>query len=499
MSSTPGSATTSTTGSAAQTTGSAAEFAEGWELVVGLEVHVELATVTKLFCSCANRFSVEPNSDVCEVCLGLPGSLPVMNAKAVEFAMRLGRALQCDVNPAVMARKNYFYPDMAKDYQITQYDRPTCTDGRVLLDDGTQVRIERAHIEEDAAKIVHSGGDGRINAAAYALVDYNRAGVPLVEIVTRPDIRSVAAARACVKELRAVLTAIRVSDAKMEEGSLRVDANVSVRPSGSAGLRKRCEIKNINSLRSLSRAIDYEARRQIDLYAGGEAPRQETRHWDEAAGRSTPGRSKEDADDYRYLREPDLAPLTPAVDDLAAIDASLPLLPAARRSRLAELSSAAGDVLSSLVERGQDDLAVAVIAAGADPDKALVRIQNDLAVSDWSKVTPDGLAALLAMESAGDLSATQARQILADMVEQGGEPAALAAARGFEAMADDELEALLDRIIADHRGEWERFVLGDDADRKKMQGFFTGQVMRATKGQADGRAVAESLARRSGA
>lgn len=472
------------------------EFSEGWELVVGLEVHVELATVTKLFCGCANRFSVEPNTDVCEVCLGLPGSLPVMNAAAVEFAMRLGRALRCDVNAAVMARKNYFYPDMAKDYQITQYDRPTCSDGRVELDDGTVVGIERAHIEEDAARIVHAGGDGRIRAAAYALVDYNRAGVPLVEIVTRPDIRSVDAARDCVKELRAVLVAIGVSDARMDEGSLRVDANVSVRPSGSAQLRKRCELKNINSLRSLGRAVDYEARRQIDLYANGEAPRQQTRHWDEAAGRSAPGRSKEDAEDYRYLPDPDLAPLIPSAGGVAAIDAALPLLPAARRDRLAGMSSAPADVVASLVERGQDDLAVAVIEAGADPERALTRIQNDLAVSDWSRVTPALLAALLEMESAGDLSATQAKQVLADMVEQGGEPAVLAAARGFEAMAADELEALLDSVIADNSAEWERFCAGDPVDRKRMQGFFTGQVMRATGGQADGKAVAESLARR---
>ncbi len=460
---------------------------------------MELATVTKLFCGCANRFSAEPNVDVCEVCLGLPGSLPVMNAAAVELAMRLGRALGCDVNPAVMARKNYFYPDMAKDYQITQYDRPTCSDGRVALDDGTVIGIERAHIEEDAAKIVHAGGDGRIGAAAYSLIDYNRAGVPLVEIVTRPDIRTVAAARDCVKELRALLVATGVSDARMEEGSLRVDANVSVRPSGSAELRKRCELKNINSLRSLGRAIDYEARRQIDLYAGGEAPRQETRHWDEAAGRSTPGRSKEDADDYRYFREPDLAPLVPSAADVAAIDAALPLLPAARRARLAGLSSVPSEVVASLVERGQDDLALEVISAGADADKALTRIQNDLAVEDWSGLSPESLAELLRMESAGDLSATQAKQVLADMLETGGDPAALAAARGFEALADDELEALLDGLIAENPGEWARFVGGDETDRKKMQGFFTGQVMRATKGQADGKAVADSLARRASA
>jgi len=473
---------------------------EGWELVVGLEVHVELATRTKLFCGCANEFSTDPNTNVCPTCLGLPGSLPVMNERAVAHAMRLGRALGCEVHPSVMARKNYFYPDMAKDFQTTQYDQPTNRDGELVLGDGVVVGIERAHIEEDAGKTTHVGGDGRINDATYSLVDYNRAGVPLVEIVSRPDIRTVEHAKAYVSELRDILLAIGVSDAKMEEGSMRVDANVSVRPIGSDELRTRCELKNINSVRSLGRAIEYEARRHVDLYESGDAPRQETRHWDEDGGRSTAGRSKEDADDYRYFQEPDLVPLAPSAGEVAAIDAAMPMLPAARRVRLADRSSVAPEVVSTVVERGQDALAMAAIERGADADKVLTRIQNDLAVDDWSAVTGESLATLVAMESGGELSATQAKQVLADMAAgaHDGDPRAIAAAHGFEAMESDELEALVDGLIAENPDEWSRFCGGDDGDRKKMQGFFTGQIMKATRGQADGRAVAELLGRKAG-
>ena len=262
---------------------------EGWELIVGLEVHVELDTATKLFCGCVNRFGAEPNTNVCPTCLGLPGSLPVMNERAVELAMILGRALGCEVNRSVMARKNYFYPDMPKDFQTTQYDQPTNSEGHLELADGFVVGIERAHIEEDTGKSIHVGGGGRINDAVYSLVDYNRAGVPLVEIVSKPDIRTIEHARNYVEELRAIVVATGASDARMEEGSIRVDANVSVRPHGSSELRTRCEIKNINSLRSLGRAIEHEALRQIDLWTTGSGPQQQTRHWDEDAGRTTHG------------------------------------------------------------------------------------------------------------------------------------------------------------------------------------------------------------------
>ena len=462
-----------------------------WELVVGLEVHVELSTATKLFCGCANRFGDEPNTNVCPVCLGLPGSLPVVNAAAVDFAMRLGRALGCEVRPAVFARKNYFYPDMPKDYQISQYDQPTNTDGQLELADGHVVGIERAHIEEDTGKTTHVGGGGRIHDADYALVDYNRAGVPLVEIVSRPDIRTAEQARAYVRELRAILLSIGVSDARMEEGSMRVDANVSVRPAGSDELRTRCEIKNLSSLRSLGRAIVYEAQRHVDLWSGGERPRQETRHWDEAGGRTTPGRSKEDAEDYRYFQDPDLVPLSPSAERIAAIDAALPPLPAARRAAL--VAAGAGAISASdaalLVERDQDGLVRAAVGAGVEPGLTATRVCNDLAVDDWSRVTPDRLAELITLESAGQLTATQAKQVLAEMVEEGEAPAAIADRRGFQAMAGDDLAVTVDQMIVGNPDEWQRFCSGDDADRKKLAGFFIGQVMRATKGRADGAAV----------
>ena len=472
---------------------------EGWELVVGLEVHVELSTATKLFCGCANRFGDQPNTNVCPVCLGLPGSLPVANTAAVTFAMRLGRALDCEVRGATFARKNYFYPDMPKDYQISQYDQPTNVDGRLELPDGHVVGIERAHIEEDTGKTTHIGGGGRIHDADYALVDYNRAGVPLVEIVSRPEIRTVEQARTYVRELRAILPAIGVSDARMEEGSMRVDANVSVRPAGSDELRTRCEVKNLSSLRALGRAIAFEAQRHVGLWSSGERPRQETRHWDEAGDRTTPGRSKEDADDYRYFQDPDLVPLAPPGETIAAIDAALPPLPAARRSELvaAGRGAVSAEDAALLVERGQDGLVRDAIAAGAEPGLTATRVSNDLAVDDWSNVTPDGLVAVVDMETSGRLTATQAKQVLAEMADGGGAPEAIAQRRGFQAMAGDDLAAVVDRVIADNPDEWTRYCAGDDTDRKKLSGFLTGQVMRATRGQADGAAVNRLLREKS--
>ena len=471
---------------------------DGWELVVGLEVHVEMSTATKLFCGCVNRFGDEPNTNVCPVCLGLPGSLPVVNEAAVDFAMRLGRALGCEVRPAVFARKNYFYPDMPKDYQISQYDQPTNTDGRLELPDGHVVGIERAHIEEDTGKTTHIGGGGRIHDADYALVDYNRAGVPLVEIVSRPDIRSAGQARAYVRELRAILLAIGVSDARMEEGSIRVDANVSVRPAGSDELRTRCEIKNLSSLRSLVRSITFEARRHVDLWSSGDRPRQETRHWDEAGGRTTPGRSKEDAEDYRYFQDPDLVPLAPSAETVAAIDAALPPLPAARRAELVAAGQGAVPAPDAalLVERDQDALVRAAMAAGADPGLTATRVCNDLAVDDWAKVTPGSLAELITMESAGRLTATQAKQVLVEMVEAGEAPAVIAERRGFQAMTGDDLSTTVEQVIAENPDEWARYCSGDDADRKKLAGFLTGRVMRATRGRADGAAVNRLLQER---
>src|SRR5262245_817141 len=304
-----------------------------WETVVGLEVHAELATASKLFCACPNEFGGEPNTHICPVCLGLPGSLPVLNEQAVVFALRVAEALHLRVpEHSVFARKNYFYPDMPKDYQTSQYDAPITIDGWLEVD-GARIGITRAHLEEDTGKTQHMGGGGRIHDAEYSLVDYNRAGVPLLEIVSEPDIRSAEQAKRYVEELRAALLAIGVSDVKMEEGSMRVDANVSVRAPGSTEFGTRCELKNLNSLRSLLRAIDYEADRQWDLLESGEKVLQETRHWDEEGGRTLSGRSKEEAHDYRYFPEPDLVPVAPSDQMRAYVRDNMPELPAARRAR----------------------------------------------------------------------------------------------------------------------------------------------------------------------
>lgn len=468
---------------------------EHWELVCGLEVHVELSTATKLFCGCANEFGAEPNTNICPTCLGLPGSLPVINEKAVTDAMRLGRALNCDVKPSVMARKNYFYPDMPKDFQTSQYDRPTNEDGYLDLPIGVRIEIERAHIEEDTGKSTHMGGDGRITSADYSLIDYNRAGVPLLEIVSHPDIRRADEAKDYVSELRGIVLALGVSDARMEEGSMRVDANVSVRPIGSDELRTRCEIKNINSLSSLGRAIVHEAKRHIDLYDTGERPMQETRHWDEAAGRTRSGRSKEDEQDYRYFPEPDLTPLIPTEAELAEIDASLPALPSQVRSTLAAAAGVSDTEVSLVVDRGLGAFALAAIDQGADPGRTIVHIDNNLA-DGVGRMDETNFASLVTMESAGELSATQTKAVLAAMVESGDAPSKIAADLGFEAMDTGELAGILDRLIEQHPDEWDRLTTGDEGQAKKMSGFFTGQIMRETKGQADGKIVAQLIADR---
>jgi aspartyl-tRNA(Asn)/glutamyl-tRNA(Gln) amidotransferase subunit B len=472
-----------------------------WETVVGLEVHCELNTQTKLFCGCPNAFGEAPNTNVCPVCLGLPGSLPVLNERAVELAMRIGAALHAEVRPSSFHRKNYFYPDMPKDYQISQYDEPINLGGYLDLPDGSRVGMVRAHIEEDTGKTTHLGESGRIHAADYSLVDYNRAGVPLVEIVSEPDIRSAAQARAYVAELRAVLVAAGASDGKMEEGSLRVDANVSVRRAGSTEYGTRCEIKNLNSLRSLGRAVEYEAARQVALVESGDRVVQETRHWDEQAGRTIPMRSKEEAFDYRYFPEPDLVPLAPDEAWRDAAAAALGKLPAERRSSLAELlgdpTPAQVDQVQAVVDQGLDELVVAAVSAGAPPALALARAANELASDLPSALTmePGSFAALVVLEARGELTATQSKSVLSELLAAGGgNPAAIAAAKGFESLSDDSLRDVVDQVVEANPGEWARFCDGDD----KLFGFFTGQVMKATSGKADGKAVAAELRRRRG-
>ena len=469
---------------------------------MGLEVHCELATATKMFCGCRNAFGDEPNVNICPVCTGLPGSLPVLNAKAVELAMRIGAALHCDIRPSVFARKNYFYPDQAKDYQISQYDRPLNTGGWLELPDGFRVGVTRAHMEEDTGKLTHVGATGRINAARHALVDYNRSGVPLVEIVSEPDIRSSVHAHAYASELRAILVATGASDGRMEEGSMRVDANVSVRPSGSSAFGTRCEVKNLNSLRSLVRAIEYEAARQIAVLDSGGVVAQETRHWDESVGRTESMRSKEEANDYRYFPEPDLVPLAPDAAWRERVHAALGPMPADRRARLAAAlggapSDAEADQIRTVVDLGLDVLVTAAADAGAPAALALARAANEVAAQSEAgmRLSATTFATLLAMESGGQLSATQSKSVLGTLLQRGeGDPVAVAAEMGFEALGADTLSGVLDEVIAAHPDEWARFVGGED----KLMGLFTGEVIRATSGKANGKDVAAELRRRRG-
>jgi len=488
-----------------------------YELVCGLEVHAELATATKMFSGAPNHFGDAPNTNVDPVTLGLPGTLPVANERAVELAIRFGVAVGAEIRRSVFARKNYFYPDMPKDFQISQYDLPIVAGGTVELPGGHVVGLERAHLEEDTGKSTHVhrpraatpgavapgesdtyAGDGRISGAAYSLVDYNRAGVPLLEIVSRPHVRTPEQARQYVGELRSILVAAGVSDGKMEEGSLRVDANVSVRPIGSDALGTRCEVKNLNSLRSLGRAIEYEAGRQAELLAAGERVEQQTRHWDEESGRTSLMRSKEEADDYRYFPEPDLLPIDPDPAWVRAIADALPPMPAARRVALADAAGLTlpDDTVALVVERGQDAQALAAVRLGADPARVLVHVSQNLSGEGGVEVAPERLAALVGLETSGALTATQAKQVLAEMVGSGASPEDIAAAKGFEAMEAGALEKVVDEVIVAHGPEWEQFRSGDAKVQGKLTGFFVGQVMRASNGQADGKAVTALLRQR---
>ena len=470
----------------------------GWEAVIGLEVHCELLTATKLFCGCRNAFGDEPNTNVCPVCLGLPGSLPVLNERAVEFAMRIGTALNCEIRPSVFHRKNYFYPDMPKDYQISQYDEPINVDGWLELPDSTRVGIVRAHIEEDTGKTTHVGGGGRIHDAAHALVDYNRAGVPLVEIVSAPDIRSADQARLYAAELRAILVASGASDGRMEEGSMRVDANVSVCRYGSDEMGTRCEVKNLNSLRSLGRAIEHEIGRQVAVVESGGAVAQQTRHWDEAKGVTVALRSKEEAFDYRYFPEPDLVPLAPDRSFRQRAVAGMGPMPAERRRRLVallagEVSASGLDQVATVVELDLDGLVAAAIEAGIGPALALARTANEAAADaeGTRHLDPGAYVKWLRMENDGILSATQAKAVLAELLDRGGDPAEIAAAKGFEAMAEDSLVAVVGEVVTRSPAEWERYCQGDE----KLAQFFIGQVMKATRGKASGKAVVAELKR----
>ena len=477
-----------------------------WETVIGLEVHCELATETKMFCGCPNDFGAEPNTNVCPVCLGLPGSLPVLNERAVEFALRVGEALHCAVPEAsIFHRKNYFYPDMPKNYQVSQYDEPICGNGWLVVPgpDGTgrRVGIERAHLEEDAGKNSHmgGGGGGRVHGADHSLVDYNRAGVPLLEIVSKPDLRSPEEARTYVAELRGVLEAIGVSDVKMEEGSLRVDANISLRPAGAEKLGTRAEIKNMNSLRSLARALEYEAERQAEVLESGEAVIQETRHWDEEAGRTYSLRSKEESHDYRYFPEPDLVPVVPSAEWRERVRAGMPELPAARRSRLMSAWGISDTDAGVLVGTpGLADYAEAAVAPGGPTtgrDVAnwvtgdlMAHLKETGAAPAELALAAAGLAELVKLVGDGTLSRPLAKEVLAAALagEGDGSPAAIVAARGLAQVSDEgALAAAVQAVLDAHPAEVDRYRSGEDKDRKKLRGFFMGKVMAEMKGRGN--------------
>jgi aspartyl-tRNA(Asn)/glutamyl-tRNA(Gln) amidotransferase subunit B len=470
---------------------------DDYEAIIGLESHVELATATKLFCGCPNEFGAEPNTNVCPVCLGLPGSLPVLNSAVVELALRLATALAFDVpDESIFVRKNYFYPDMPKDYQISQYEEPVLTNGSIEVD-GTRIGIERAHIEEDTGKTVHVGGGGRIHEADHSLVDYNRAGVPLMEIVSRPDIRDAEQARAYVGELRGVLRTLGVSDVKMEEGSMRVDANVSVRPRGSSEFGTKVEIKNMNSLRSLGRAIEFEIDRQIELLEAGERVIQETRHWDEDDGRTHGMRTKEGSSDYRYFPEPDLVPLAPSAEMRSAAAEYVPELPAARRARLiAEWGLTESDARVLVDVEGLADYAeaaVAVLTAGSPRDVAnwctgdVLAYLNETGLSPVVlPLPPDGLAELVGLVADGTLSRNQAKDVLSECLRVPKRPKQVVEEKGLVQVSDeDALATVVDEVLAANADAVDEYRAGDDKAKKKKRGFLMGEAMKALKGQGN--------------
>ncbi|MHA6509607.1 Asp-tRNA(Asn)/Glu-tRNA(Gln) amidotransferase subunit GatB [Tessaracoccus sp. Y1736] len=478
-----------------------------YEPVLGLEVHVELNTNSKMFCGCTVEFGGEPNTQVCPVCLGLPGSLPVINGKAVESAIRIGLALNCEIAQwCRMARKNYFYPDMTKNFQTSQYDEPIAFDGYVDLElDGKtyRVEIERAHMEEDAGKALHMGGaTGRIHGASHSLIDYNRAGVPLIEIVTRPvrgaGEKAPEVAKAYVAHLRELLRSLGVSDVRMEQGSLRCDANISLMPIGSDVLGTRTETKNVNSLRSVERAIRYEMTRQAAILDGGGRVKQETRHFHEATGTTSPGRSKEEAEDYRYFAEPDLMPIAPSREWVEELRATLPEPPAEHRARLQEQWGFSDVDFGNIEAAGALALVEATVEAGASPGAArkwwvteLARRANEAGVElEELAITPAQVAAVQGLVDAGKVNDKLARQVIEGVLAGEGEPAEVVAARGLAVVSDEgALSVAVDEVIAANPD-----VAAKIRDGKvQAAGALIGQVMKAMRGQADAGMVRELI------
>jgi aspartyl-tRNA(Asn)/glutamyl-tRNA(Gln) amidotransferase subunit B len=460
--------------------------ARQYEPVIGVEIHVQLATKTKMFCGCELSFGEEPNTRTCPICLAHPGVLPVPNAEAVHYALMIGMALGCDIAPrSIFHRKNYFYPDSPKAYQISQYDIPLARNGRL-----GDVRIHRVHLEEDAAKLVHAGSSGRIHGAETSVVDFNRGGTPLVEIVTEPDLRSAAEAADFGRLLQATLRRMGVSDVNMEEGSLRMDANVSIRPAGEATLGTKTELKNMNSFRFLERGIDAEIRRQEAIVADGGEVEQETLHYDPQSGSLSSLRSKEEAHDYRYFPEPDLVPLVPTEEMLERARAALPELPAARAERLERELGLPVDAAKLLAFRSElgDFYEAALTADGGDPRTLANWTTNELTarIGDadpaGTKLEPAAFARLVGMVAAKEVSASAGKEVLDVLVAEGGDPAAVVESKGLGRAGEDELGAIVDRAIADNGDAVDKYRAG----KKAAIGALVGAVMRETKGRADG-------------
>ncbi|MFF5990055.1 Asp-tRNA(Asn)/Glu-tRNA(Gln) amidotransferase subunit GatB [Prauserella flavalba] len=490
-----------------------AEVVERYDPVLGLEVHVELSTKTKMFCGCPNLFGGEPNTHVCPTCLGLPGALPVVNGKAVESAIRIGLALNCEIAEwCRFARKNYFYPDMPKNFQTSQYDEPIAFNGHldVVLDDGEVVRvdIERAHMEEDTGKSLHVGGaTGRIHGAEHSLLDYNRAGVPLIEIVTKPIAgmgeRAPEVARAYVTALRDLLRAMDVSDVRMDQGSLRCDANVSLMPKGASEFGTRTETKNVNSLRSVERAVRYEMTRQAAVLASGGTVTQETRHFQEADGSTSSGRTKETAEDYRYFPEPDLVPIAPTREWVDELRTTIPELPWERRKRIQAEWNLTDEELRDLVNTGAADLVAATVDAGAEPGEArswwvqyLTQQANarEVELADLP-ITPAQVARVIELVKSGELTNKLAREVVQGVLAGEGEPDEVVDKRGLKVVSDDSaLLTAVDEALAAQPDVAEKIRGG----KVQAAGAIVGAVMKATKGQADAKRVRELILERVG-
>ena len=482
-----------------------------YEPVIGLETHVELGTVTKMFCGCPTDFGADPNTHVCAVCLGLPGSLPVANAKAIESTIRIGLALNCTIATwCRFARKNYFYPDMPKNFQTSQYDEPIAFNGYldVELDDGSifRVDIERAHMEEDTGKLTHLGSEtGRIEGATTSLIDYNRSGVPLIEIVTKPLVgtgaRAPEVARAYVAALRDLLRGLDVSDVRMDQGSLRCDVNLSLSPRGSGVLGTRSETKNVNSLRSVERAVRYEMSRQAGVLLAGEKVVQETRHFDEATGTTRAGRRKETSEDYRYFPEPDLVPIAPPAEWVEELRTTLPELPWARRARVKAEWGLSDPELRDLVNAGALDLIAETVAAGAPPADArswwvsyLAQQANVRGVELVGlPITPAQVARVIELVASGELTNKLARQVVDGVLDGEGSPDEVVERRGLKVVSDEgALVAAVDEALAAQPDVAEKIRGGKVA----AAGAIVGAVMKATKGQADAKRVRELVIER---